>query len=329
MKWTLENLQKEALKYNSPGDFCKGSPNAYNSARSRNLLDQICSHMTRKNRKPYKLEDLRQIALKYDRRGKFGDLDGPAYGAALKMGVLDEICSHMLPPACVPYTVEKIQKEALKFKTRQEFHKGSTAYKAAWKRGILDQVCSHMPKHVDQSGENNGNFKWKNEEIYEVALKYKTRTDFKLGNPKVYDAAVRRGITDLVCSHMKRGANSSKGELELLAIIKEFYPTAGPHRKRDAKIKGKPHMKGFYLDIFVPELNKGIEFDGGWYHDFEGLKRSRASKGWTDEEIANYHRYKDEHYSSKGIKILHVDGDRWGTEKDLIVKECLEFLSSQ
>jgi hypothetical protein len=38
------------------------------------------------------------------------------------------------------------------------------------------------------------------------------------------------------------------------------------------KIKGKPYIHGFDIDIFIPELNIGIEFDGGYYHTFAGLK---------------------------------------------------------
>ena len=58
-------------------------------------------------------------------------------------------------------TFEDLQERASRYLTRGEFQKHDfNAYQIAIKRNILDQICAHMPKHVDQSGENNNNFKW-------------------------------------------------------------------------------------------------------------------------------------------------------------------------
>ena len=45
VKWVVETLKKEALKYNSRSSFQKGSYGAYQSARKRGILDEICDHM--------------------------------------------------------------------------------------------------------------------------------------------------------------------------------------------------------------------------------------------------------------------------------------------
>lgn len=48
---TLEDVRKEALKYTTRGKFCKDSGAAYEWARKRKILDDVCSHMTKKSKK--------------------------------------------------------------------------------------------------------------------------------------------------------------------------------------------------------------------------------------------------------------------------------------
>lgn len=44
-KWTRHALIVEARKYQSRGEFQRGSSSAYQAARKRDLLDEICGHM--------------------------------------------------------------------------------------------------------------------------------------------------------------------------------------------------------------------------------------------------------------------------------------------
>lgn len=46
-KWTLEEVQAEALKYNTRKEFAKGSSGAYRHAQKNKIPDLICSHMVR------------------------------------------------------------------------------------------------------------------------------------------------------------------------------------------------------------------------------------------------------------------------------------------
>ena len=43
--WTLDNIKIEAKKYNTRGEFVKGSVSAYSIAARNNWLDEACSHM--------------------------------------------------------------------------------------------------------------------------------------------------------------------------------------------------------------------------------------------------------------------------------------------
>lgn len=110
------------------------------------------------------------------------------------------------------WTFDILKVEALKYKTRTEFQKKNPrAHKAAYRMGILNQICLHMPKHVDQSGENNPAFKWTNDMLREEALKYKSRSEFKRCSSGAFQIAKKRGILDEICSHMPK-RNTSRGE---------------------------------------------------------------------------------------------------------------------
>jgi len=96
--WSIENLQKEALKYDNKVDFRKNSNPAFLTASRKNLLDQICSHMEAgklPNGHWLIKENCATEALKYMNRRAFSLANSSAYHGADINGWLDEICSHM------------------------------------------------------------------------------------------------------------------------------------------------------------------------------------------------------------------------------------------
>jgi hypothetical protein len=200
----LENVREEALKYKTRNEFRKGSPSAYNSARKKGWLDEVCSHMILKKGDPGYwdiLENVREEALKYKTRNEFKLGSPSAYNSSIRNGWLDEVCSHMiLKKGGLGYwnILENVREEALMYETRNEFKLGSPgAYVSARKKGWLDIVCSHM---ILQKGDRGY---WNVfENVQEEVLKYKTRLEFKLGSPGAYNSAYRNGWLDIVCSHM-------------------------------------------------------------------------------------------------------------------------------
>jgi hypothetical protein len=318
IKRTFENLHREALKYTTRGKFKKGSPSAYQSAIIKDLLDQICSHMLEISNKPRTDKELHQEALKYTTRGEFKKNSPSAHNVACRRDILDQICGHM-KIFKTKWTDEKLHREALKYPTRIEFQKNShKAYDAAGVRGILDQICGHMEYIC---------YPWTNQELHQEALKYKTRGEFQKNSPSAYSISLRRGVLNQVCSRMKPSRGSSNGEKELLAAIKIYYPIAKSIRDKKVKIEDKPYIKGFDIDIFVLGVNKGIEFDGKYYHSTEGLKRGRPH--WPAEDLLNYHTIKDTWFATKGIQILHIKEEDWIKDREACIKHCLDFLENE
>lgn len=265
-------------------------------------------------------EKLQIEALKYKTRADFYRKNQSAYSTSWREGILDKICSHMTNGR-IHWTLNKLKKEALKYKTRYEFHKKSpAAYSSACKRKLLNSICSHMEDVLNY---------WTLESIEQEALKYQSRWDFSRKSPGSYGAALRMGILDRICSHIKTEGSSSKPELLLFQTIKDICPTAYKLIDRKVKIIDKPYIKGFDIDIFIPELNKGIEFDGTYYHSFECMRNQKGKSLWSNEDIGSYHYLKDAWFASKEIKILHVKQEDWIKNKEECVLTCLSFLFSK
>ncbi len=216
----------------------------------------------------------------------------------------------------IQWTNENLQLEALKYKTKSDFANGSrSAYFTSINRGILDKICSHMEEQIHN---------WTNQELHDEALKYSSRGEFQKMSRTAYVIAYKRQILDKICSHMKKSCGISAEEKELLAAISKVYPSAKRLRKTKIKVNGKPHIQGFDADIYVPELNKAVEFDGTYHHSFEGLKRARPN--WSYNDIRNYHEIKDSYFLSIGIQILHIKEQDWKKDKFTCIQKCLDFL---
>lgn len=315
MKWTLEILQQEALKYKTRVEFQECSNPAYKSAWRQDLLDKICLHMN-DVLSYHSKEDVKIEALKYKNRTEFKNANSGSYRAAIRMDILEEVCSHM-ECVYVRWTNRALSKEALKYLNISEFRqKSNSAYSIASQRGILGEVCAHMERdHIF----------WTLSLLQKEALKYKSRAEFQK-NSSAYLVALRRGCLDQICRHMKLSRSSSIAERELFSLIKSLLPNTKKLRDMKVSIKDKPYIEGFEIDIFIPELKVGIEFDGKYYHSFRNMRKDISKNKWSDEDIRNYHQIKDSWFLTKEIRILHVKEENWIEDKQACIDKCLEFL---
>jgi hypothetical protein len=277
----------------------------------------------------YTFESIEQEALKYKSRGEFQRLSVRYYRAAYDRDILEQVCSHMPRHISMSgknnptfkWSDEKLTEEASKYNTRKEFLKNNrSAYFTAQARGILNNISSHMIRLIRED--------WTYEELKAEALKYGTRVDFYRKSSNAYTAAKKRYILDDICTHMRQSCGVSSYEKELKEALSLVYSSVRKLRKSKIQIYDKPHIKGFDIDIYVPELKLGIEFDGTYHHSFDGLKRARPH--WSDEDIKNYHKLKDDYFlNNYDIKILHISEKDWLINKQECIKRCLEFLGGK
>lgn len=133
--WTEERIAEEAKKYKTRGAFKKGS-SAYQAAKRRGVLNEVCSHMEPVPQS-WTAESIAAEALKYTTRKAFAKGSAGAYNAARRRGraFMDRVCKHM-EPVRQSWTDESIIKVAARCKTLRAFRENfRDAHDAARKRG--------------------------------------------------------------------------------------------------------------------------------------------------------------------------------------------------
>lgn len=143
--YTYEELADISKRYDSVYDFKMGNPSAYAVIIRKGLLDELCGHMTRRE-KFWTDEELAEVALKYDSIKEFSKKESAAYDRILKRGLLEKLCSHMKREVN-RYSEEELAAVAAKYTTYKELiEKDLWAYKAMRNRGLLDKLCGHLKR---------------------------------------------------------------------------------------------------------------------------------------------------------------------------------------
>lgn len=129
---------------------------------------------------------------------------------------------------------------------------------------------------------------------------HKCEQDFKILTYQFYHR-INSGVS-ICTSCFPISESSSISQIEIYNFIKENY---------DGEIlsNDKCAIKPFEVDIFVPSLKIGFEFNGLWWH----------SAKFKDE---NYHLLKIEESNKKDIKLLTIWEDDWNIKRDI----CKSFI---
>lgn len=135
----------------------------------------------------------KEITSQYDDKKKFRELNPYLYRYLIKRGWLDELSSHMegQKKRNGYWTKERCMEVAKNFNRRIDFQKGNpAAHSAAFKKGWLNEICRHMNYYEYEPA------KWTKQICAELALKYKTRGNFKSNNSSAYKIALKHGWLD-------------------------------------------------------------------------------------------------------------------------------------
>jgi hypothetical protein len=123
---------------------------------------------------------------------------------------------------------------------------------------------------------------------------------------KDYHGVMSGGRWCPVCAETK----NSTAETVFFAFVKGLVPEA---ISRVRGVFGNRGRKGgFELDVYIPSMNKAIEFDGDFWH--------------SSPEAQERDRRKDEACRAKGIELLRVSFRRWSRKRASVKQEVRAFL---
>lgn len=190
------------------------------------------------------------------------------------------------------WTYEKCLEEALKYSTKTEFKSNSSsAYGAARKNGWVDKICNHMTPIAKIRGF------WTKERCFEVALLFKTKTEFSKKAPSAYDAAHRKGWLSDICKHMP-------------SLIKHWT-------KKICKIEA---LKYQTKSVFRAKSNKAYNaaYRNGW---LESICKHMTIEGNVYKRCIYAYEFEDNHvYVGLTCNIERRHLERMSSKKDAVKK---------
>lgn len=283
MKWSKENCELEALKFETRTEFFKNSNSAYLTASRKKWLDEICEHMISPQtpRNFWTKEKCREEASKYKTRGDFKKNSPTAYGKSLKEKWLDELCTHMIEIKKNKnyWTKEKCQEAANLCKTRTQFKSEyNSAYGKALKNGWLKEILLNI-----KCLHNN----FTKEDCFIEALKYKNRTKFFKNSPSHYHKALANDWMNDICKHMQIIGNRNKRciyayEFEDFSVYVGLTYNFEERQKRhsiDFTSSVNRHLKNKNINFIVKQLTDYIEVSSAIKKEDEFITLYRKD-GW-------------------------------------------------
>lgn len=147
-------------------------------------------------------------------------------------------------------------------------------------------------------------------------------TEYKKANIKLDIQCDKGHLFKMHLSHFKGGCRcpfcrfqmcSSKAEKEIVDYIKNTYNGCIVENDRTQIINPLTN-RNLELDIWMPELNKAIEYNGSYWHSLK------------------YAKYKDniklKQCKEKGINLLVVDEETWVGNKYVVLENIKNFIFS-
>lgn len=123
------------------------------------------------------------------------------------------------------------------------------------------------------------------------------------------------------CPFCSNGKGFSKDEIEVLEFVKQYFPNAKKLVEYD-----KINKKKYEIDIFIPELKIGIEYNGLYYHaEHMDINDPMHKENFNK----NKHLDKTLFFKTKGIRIIQIFSDEWENKKEIVKDKLKSILGIQ
>ena len=221
--WTVDKIKFEASKYATRTEFARNSM-AYHSARSKGILDEVCSHMEPARQSKYSLDVAKSAAALCKNQNEFKAKYPELHAFARRNNVMQIVCSGLSKKNV--WSDDDLRSEAGMYQTLGDFKKGSPLAYASLNRKTKEVLKAEATRHMAPC-----RMSWSDEMLYVEALKYSTRIEFKTSSSGAYQAALLRGIADDICRHMPKvlsewSEQTIRGEASQFSTRVEFLKSS-------------------------------------------------------------------------------------------------------
>jgi hypothetical protein len=177
------------------------------------------------------------------------------------------------------------------------------------------QTTFSKEKCIEQHGESKGMDIWsKRQEKWQNTLNDKPEEEkLRITKAKMHTKSYSKISQELFIDVYNRLNNKFKCRFAIL--------------KRDGRIEDNGINDEYYvmtnngirfLDFYIPESKKCIEFMGQYYHSEKFRKGNKMRDAIRDREIKD---------TVEGIQILYINENDYRKNKEAVVQKCLEFIN--
>jgi hypothetical protein len=349
-KWTYELLKEEALKYKTFNDFFKNSRSAYNAARKMGIRKDITTHFIKwKTPLKWTYELLQEEALKYKTIKEFRSKSPNGYATCVKRKLIRELTTHMEPLGHryarlvyvyefpdnhayvgLTYNKDKRHGEHMRDGRGVVYHHMKKTeltpnYKMVSNWYIPNSDAQNLERETYEKYLNDGwvmlnsvpcgslggnDFKYSDDYLRSIALKYKNRGELKKYDFNVYHLIIFRKLYSFL-DHMEWNGNTTYDLNDVIEECKKYY----------SRLEMREKNWGLYQWVVK---HKHIDVC------FSHLKQFRKRKWDTNEaiELCKKYTYIDDFKKDQHKAFCHLkskDYDFYSHLKDKPKKErrCL------
>lgn len=168
---------------------------------------------------------------------------------------------------------------------------------------IFERVFGDIQSFKNKLKEKNVEFLSSLEEIYQDGLQLKflcleTKKEFSQTSLEVISPYIEKP--------------KSKYQCEIVEFIKKLIPNEEIVENTQKILDDRKE-----IDVYIPSMKLGIEFNGLYYHSEIFGKKDK-----------NYHLWKTENAASKGLRLIHIFEDEWKNKKEIVKKKLRSIIGS-
>ena len=144
-----------------------------------------------------------------------------------------------------------------------------------------------------------------NNQMYEFKCDCKNDHNFLISSSLLYNRLKIKTKICTICNKIN-SYNNSGLQIQLIEFIKEKYD-------KEINLNDRKIIYPNELDIYLPDLKLGFEFNGVFWHNEMGRDN-------------NYHLMKTEMCEKKGVQLIHIFEDDWIYKQEIVKSKILNLL---